>query len=100
MTIYGIGGVSGTGKTFFRTSCKDLREARALDIADIYEESNTHGHPDLHWRTALERFEARVREQLEKDRLSDIVLEAFFRPDGMQRQAIEDLAQEFGIDVR
>lgn len=100
MTIYGIGGVSGTGKTFFRTTCEGLREARALDIADIYEESAAHGHPDLHWRTALERFEARVREQLEENRLSDIVLEAFFRPDGLQRQAIEGLAREFGVDVR
>lgn len=100
MTIYGIGGVSGTGKTYFRTTCEGLREARALDIADVYEESIAHGRPDLHWRTALEHFEAWVRELLEEDRSSDIVLEAFFRPDGLQRQAIEGLAQEFGVGVR
>lgn len=100
MTIYGIGGVSGTGKTHFRTTCEGLREARALDIADVYEESVAQGQPDLHWRTALERFEARVRERLEEDRWNDIVLEAFFRPDGLQRQAVEDLAQEFGVNVR
>eukprot|EP00903_Cladosiphon_okamuranus_P015601 g14406.t1 len=100
MTIYGIGGVSGTGKTRFRTTCKGLREARALDIADVYEESVAQGHPDLHWRTALERFETRVRERLEEDRSSDIVLEAFFRPDGVQRQAVENLARDFGVGVR
>eukprot|EP00752_Nemacystus_decipiens_P009637 g8609.t1 len=100
MTIYGIGGVSGTGKTHFRTTCEGLREAHTLDIADVYEESIAQGRPDLHWRTALERFAARVRERLEEDRSSDIVLEAFFRPHGLQRQAVEDLAQEFGVDVR
>lgn len=100
MTIYGIGGVSGTGKTHFRTTCEGLREALALDIADVYEESVAQGRPDLHWRTALERFEARVRERLEEDRSSDIVLEAFFRPDGVQREAVKDLAREFGVDVR
>jgi len=100
MTIYGIGGVSGTGKTHFRTTCESLRDARSLDIADIYEESIAQGRPDLHWRTALERFEDRVRGRLEEDRTSDIVLEAFFRPGGLQRQAIEELAQEFMVDVR
>lgn len=100
MTIYGIGGVSGTGKTHFRTTCESLRGARALDIADVYEESVAAGRPDLHWKTALERFEARVRGRLEEDRSGDIVLEAFFRPDGAQRQVIEDLAQEFGVYVR
>ncbi|CAM9100871.1 unnamed protein product [Hapterophycus canaliculatus] len=100
MTIYGIGGVSGTGKTHFRTTCEGLRQARTLDIADVYEESLAQGRPDLHWRTALEIFEARVRGRLEEDRVSDIVVEAFFRPDGTQRHTIEALAREFGVDVR
>lgn len=100
MTIYGIGGVSGTGKTHFRTNCESLREARMIDIADVYEESIAQGRPDLHWRAALQEFESRVREQLDEDRGRDIVLEAFFRPDGLQRQAIESLGNEYGVDVR
>lgn len=36
MTLYGIGGVSATGKTPFRTTCEGLRELRSLDIADVY----------------------------------------------------------------
>ncbi|CAM9470807.1 unnamed protein product [Ectocarpus sp. 6 AP-2014] len=99
MTIYGIGGVSGTGKTHFRTSCEGFRDVRVLDIADVYEESLAQGHPDLHWRTALQVFQGRVRGWLEEDRSSDIVLEAFFRPDGAQRQAIEAIARGFGVDV-
>lgn len=100
MTIYGIGGVSGTGKTHFRTTCEGLRQARTIDIADVYEESIAQGRPDLHWKMALQIFDARVRAQLEEDRVSDIVLEAFFRPDGMQRQAIEALGYEYGVQVR
>ncbi|CAM9156750.1 unnamed protein product [Scytosiphon promiscuus] len=100
MTIYGIGGVSGTGKTHFRTTCEGLRHARMIDIADVYEQSLAQGRPDLHWRTALQIFEETVHTRLEEDRVSDIVLEAFFRPDGTQRQAIEALARDFGVEVR
>lgn len=100
MTIYGIGGVSGTGKTHFRTTCESLRESRTVDIAAVYEASVAEGRADLHWRTALERFVLIVRGLLEEDKHSDVVLEAFFRPDGLQRQMIESLAREFGVGVR
>lgn len=100
MTIYAIGGVSGTGKTHFRTTCEVLREFRALDIADVYEDSVMEGAPDLHWRTALGRFAERVRWLLEEDSSSSLVLEAFFRPNGVQRRVIASLAETFGVDVR
>lgn len=100
MTIYGIGGVSGTGKTRFRTTCESLKGLRSLDIADVYEDSVTGGAPNLNWRTALGRFAGRVRALLEEDSSSDLVLEAFFRPDGEQRRVIESLAEEFGVAVR
>lgn len=100
MTIYALGGVSGTGKTHFRTTCDCLRGLRTLDIADVYEDSRAEGTPDLHWKTALERFAGRVRGLLEEDSSSDLVLEAFFRPDGDQRRVIASLAQTYGIRVR
>ncbi|CAM9577633.1 unnamed protein product [Laminaria digitata] len=100
MTIYALGGVSGTGKTHFRTTCDCLRGLRTLDIADVYEDSIAEGTPDLHWKTALERFAGRVRGLLEEDSSSDLVLEAFFRPDGEQRRVIASLAQTYGTRVR
>ncbi|CAN0448054.1 unnamed protein product, partial [Scytosiphon promiscuus] len=99
-TIYAIGGVSGTGKTHFRTTCEGLSGLRTLDIADVYENSVMEGTPDLHWRTALGSFAERVRRLLEEDSSSDLVLEAFFRPDGEQRRVIASIAQTFGIGVR
>lgn len=99
MTIYGIGGVSGTGKTHFRTRCRPLRDARTEDIADVYERAVAEGSPSLHWRTALNRFVHIVRRRLEADRESDIVLEAFFKRGGEQRRQLEALAAEFGIPI-
>lgn len=101
MTIYGIGGVSGTGKTYFRTkTCKALRNARSADIADVYERSAATGQPNLNWRVALKRFKAIVRALLEADRTGDIVLEAFFKAEGEQRRMVEDLAREFRVDIK
>ena len=100
MAIYGIGGVSGSGKTYFRSTCSGLRESTHVDIADVYERSVAEGRPNLHWKIALKRFVSIVRDLLLRDKTRDIVLEAFFRPEGLQRKAIERLAREYGVDVR
>lgn len=101
MTIYGIGGVSGTGKTHFRTkTCNALRNARSADIAEVYDRSTAAGQANLNWRVALERFKSIVRALLEADRTGDIVLEAFFKVGGEQRRMVEDLAREFRVDVK
>lgn len=90
MTIYGIGGVSGTGKTHFRTElCKSLKTARVADIANVYEQSIMDGHPKLNWRVALNRLIAILKRFLEADRNGDIVLEAFFRAGGEQRRRVQ-----------
>lgn len=100
MTVYGIGGVSGTGKSHFRTTCDALRSSRTIDIADVYEDAVARGQPNLHWRVALKLFASTFRQLLEADRCRDLVLEAFFRPGGVQRKAVESVAREFGVDVR
>lgn len=100
MTIYALGGVSGTGKTHFRTrTCTALRNARVADIGDVYNQSAADGQPSLHWRVAMDRFGVILRTLLEADRTGDIVLEAFFRPGGEQRRMVEDLAREFGVNI-
>jgi hypothetical protein len=83
-TIYALGGVSGSGKTYLRNRHPTLRDLECVDIGDIYQVADEDGAV-LEWRKALEAFVVLVNDVLD-DTQADFVVEAFLRPDGPQRQ--------------
>ena len=86
--IYVIGGVSGSGKTFFRTHHPVLRDLDCIDIAEVYRTHADSG--GIVWREALEAFIGQIAEHLEERRGDgvhcSVVVEAFFRRGGPQRE--------------
>mmetsp|Transcript_24032 Transcript_24032/g.41345 ORF Transcript_24032/g.41345 Transcript_24032/m.41345 type:complete len:144 (+) Transcript_24032:69-500(+) len=95
MTIYALGGVSGSGKTYMRNNHPALCTMKALDIADFYQQYG----PDLHWSQAQQLFMQTLQAELQRDPNEHIVLEAFFGPTADHRQAVIRLANHFGVPV-
>jgi len=81
--IYALGGVSGCGKTWLRSHHPALKHLRCLDIENVYRRAEAAGH-HLDWQEALEQFMDALLEALLQDD-GDVVLEAAFRPGGLQR---------------
>lgn len=94
MTIFCIGGVSGSGKTRLREQHPVLRKLAFVDIANVYARAEQRG-ASLDWLEALQQFVEEVEAQLEAGEQS-LVLEAFFRPDGEQRRRCASVRQRHG----
>jgi hypothetical protein len=57
-----LSGVSGTGKTYTRTTAPELKDLPHLDIAEVYRE-----FPELDWSEALGCLLKRARKMLVDD---------------------------------
>ncbi|GFR45196.1 hypothetical protein Agub_g6587, partial [Astrephomene gubernaculifera] len=94
-TIYCIGGVSGSGKTYLRECHNLLSKLPFIDIADVYAD-----YPGIGREAARIELLDRLEQQLQEDAESSVCVEAFFAPGKAQRRCIEDLAAEYNVKVR
>jgi excinuclease UvrABC ATPase subunit len=85
MTIFCVGGVSGSGKTTLINQHHSLQPLQLYDVSDYYAAAEDYGR-HIGWQQAFELLLEDVHNYLQRNPNGDVVLEAFFRPDGKQRE--------------
>jgi excinuclease UvrABC ATPase subunit len=85
MTIFCVGGVSGSGKSTLINQHHVLEHLPCWDIATYYREAEEQGI-QIDWQQAFAALWDDVDDYLLHNPYNDVVLEAFFRPGGDQRE--------------
>ena len=90
-----LSGVSGTGKTYTRTTAPELKDLPHLDIAEVYRE-----FPEFDWSEALGCLLKRARKMLQEH--DTIVIEGYFLPGSTTRKMLVDDLKVAGakVDIR
>jgi len=89
-----LSGVSGTGKTHFRTHHEDYRDLPQVDIADVYRDN-----PFIpRGMAAVASVWPRVMKAFERG--DEVILEGYFLRDSQSRWTLNRLASRSDVEVR
>jgi len=88
-----LGGVSGVGKTYRRTTDPELKDLPYVDIADIYSD-NLNLTANVAFALMIDKLIVLLEDH------NTVVLEAGFFPEGSQRQHVDYIAQQNDAQVK
>jgi predicted kinase len=105
--LYGVGGVSGSGKSYFISTHEELKDLPRLDIADDYtnmkKQKGHHCRQEFglfkpKYNIARNNFLHRLENTIISNRTTNIVVELACST--RQRRQVEDLCRKYGIPVK